>query len=342
LILAIATPIGNVRIEHSPTWPAGSARGVRIDNDIVFSIAFEAALTVSDAADRILALLRFITVAVGRGQAVPQFEASIDTDIRIAPLKVYWSHHPMKKGERTSGRGTPISRDLPLDPIKRPEEFASVLRFYMETDKDRYSARVRVDDAFTEESSYSFDRIVGAANAFDLLPVSAVPKKVELTQVQIAAKKACKEIIKRLPDSDEKESLYKAVGRLGQATLKQKIRHRAAIILGAPGGERFDSLDFVCNCAVDLRNHFVHGSGIKFERDGKYESLGFLTDTLEFVFLASEFVEAGWDLVRFIENGTSMTHPFGDYFANYRVNLNYLKSGAAKGKSTPIAQAVQT
>lgn len=92
------------------------------------------------------------------------------------------------------------------------------------------------------------------------------------------------------------------------------MSHRAAVIQAAPGGERFESLDFVCNCATDLRNQFVHGSPVRFDREGRNESMGFLTDTLEFVFLASELVKGGWDMKRLIENGTSMTHTFGSVF----------------------------
>jgi hypothetical protein len=51
-----------------------------------------------------------------------------------------------------------------------------------------------------------------------------------------------------------------------------------------------------------------------------------LTNTLEFVFGASELVEAGWDIQRFAGGGSTGTHPFGSYLVSYKSNLEALKA----------------
>ena len=115
-----------------------------------------------------------------------------------------------------------------------------------------------------------------------------------------------------------------AIGRLGTASLKQKVRHRIGILLPV-SGSRFPEIERVCDHAVDCRNHFVHGSQVKLIHGSPEDNLGFLTDTLEFVFATSELVEAGWDALRFMETPTSMSHPFGLYRVNYADGLRALK-----------------
>ena len=60
-----------------------------------------------------------------------------------------------------------------------------------------------------------------------------------------------------------------------------------------------------------------------------YEFSVFFTDTLEFIFAASDLIEAGWDIEKWISRGTTMSHPFGRYRVNYEANLNHLKEEIA-------------
>ena len=52
--------------------------------------------------------------------------------------------------------------------------------------------------------------------------------------------------------------------------------------------------------------------------------------SLEFVFAASELIEAGWNIRTFVETPTSMSHPFGAYWVNYKKALTALKALVAK------------
>ena len=115
-----------------------------------------------------------------------------------------------------------------------------------------------------------------------------------------------------------------ALGRVGKASLKHKTRHRGQIVIDALGA-RPPNLLFVLDSAVDCRNHYVHGTPSKIEYSKNFDLVIFFTNTLEFVFGASELVEGGWDIQRFAQRGTTMTHPYGSYLVGYKRNLEDLK-----------------
>jgi hypothetical protein len=328
VIVEVATVLGRIAASHNPTWPTGGPRGVHIDNEILVTITPNSPVTFEDAVDHhLLPLIRFLTVAIGRTPIVPTFTLEIDGGGNTPEhLEIHWSHHPRRFHERKISGDGPNPYDVPLDPIRRPVEFETLLKSWFARDPERRDARIRADAAYTQEDFYSPDRLVGAANAFDLLPDDAVPKKTELPLAVATAKNQCQDIAGKLAASEMRDSLLNALGRLGQSTLKQKVRHRANIITTATGPGYFAELLFVCDRAVDCRNHYVHGSPIKFDVTSG-AILQFLTNTLEFVFCASEFIEMSWDLLRLLKAGNTMTHPFGTYAVTYNPNLQTLKVG---------------
>ncbi len=318
-IAEVATTLGQVRVEHAPGFSMGGPRGVRIDNRIWVSLAPDQPLRLNAAADAVLVLLRLMALAVGRAQVLPEF--SIETGTSESPqiLHVHWSHFPQRASE-VSDRA-PHPADVLFDPVHRPDEFAKVVSAWLALDRSRMMARVRAHESFVQGDFYTADRLVGIANAFDLLPAEAVPKQVVLPDDVLEAKAESKRLFKKLPPSDERESLLMALGRLGKAALKHKIRHRVAFITRATG-DRFSDLAWLCDRAVECRNFFVHGSPVKFPFEGTSNTLGFLTDALEFVFLASELIECGWDINHFLTKGTTQSHPFGRFCVNYSLNLD--------------------
>jgi len=52
----------------------------------------------------------------------------------------------------------------------------------------------------------------------------------------------------------------------------------------------------------------------------------FFVDTLEFVFAASDLVEAGWDVKAWSAKPTGTSHPFGAYRISYAMHLRKLKA----------------
>jgi len=172
---------------------------------------------------------------------------------------------------------------------------------------------------------YDVGRLVSSANMFDILPVNAVPLEVDLPEDLQTAKSEARRIFKALPQSDERNSVLSELGRLGKAKLKHKARHRGQIVL-TEAGERFPDLILVLEEAVNCRNHYVHGSLAKIDyRDHFFETVSFFTDTLEFVFAASDLIEAGWSMTLWLQQGTTGSHPFGTYCSYYKDNLRALR-----------------
>ncbi|TAM83548.1 MAG: hypothetical protein EPN47_05405 [Acidobacteria bacterium] len=159
---------------------------------------------------------------------------------------------------------------------------------------------------------------------FDILPCSAVPPDVPVPKGLQAARETSRNAFRSLPASPERDNVLGILGRIGKASLKQKIRHRAAMIISEVG-ERFPQLLDVTDEAVDCRNYDVHGSEPKFDYNRNFDAVTFFIDTLEFLFAASDLVEAGWNIRGWSKAGTVMSHPFGRLLINYPEGLRQLK-----------------
>jgi hypothetical protein len=120
---------------------------------------------------------------------------------------------------------------------------------------------------------------------------------------------------------------------LGKSSLKHKVRYRAQKLIDV-ASEWAPELFQVTDDAVDCRNYYVHGTEPRFDYDRNFDLVTFFTDTLEFVFAASDLVEAGWDLKSWMTRGTTMSHPFGRYHVNYRMSLKRLAEALSNAKAS--------
>lgn len=323
-IVSLDTTLGHVRVQHNPSWCLPDPRGVRIDNFISISIDMPDAVRFDEAITRTLRLLRFLELIIGRPQNLQTMFVQTEGNDRER-LNVHWSHRPARKEESGEGGSTPQPADMLLMPIEDPEEFSRVLRFWLDKYDERQDARDRFHSSFAMQRRYTVDRLVACANMFDILPRSAVPRDADLTADLLKAKTNSQKLFETLPHSYERDSVLNALGRVGKATLKHKARHRGQIVVDALGG-RPQELFFVLDAAVNCRNHYVHGTPSKIDYSKNFDLVIFFTNTLEFVFGASELIEAGWDMRRFAARGTTMTHPYGSYLVGYKRNLDDLKS----------------
>jgi hypothetical protein len=159
---------------------------------------------------------------------------------------------------------------------------------------------------------------------FDVLPSTACPDTVSLSSDLENARTKARNEFRGLPDSPERNSILSALGRIGKASLKRKVRERIKLITGIVGGQ-FPELDMVADYAVDCRNHYVHGSPSRINFTENFDQVTFFIDTLEFVFAASDLIESGWDILSWSSQGTMHSHPFGRYRINYLNNLSRFK-----------------
>ena len=161
---------------------------------------------------------------------------------------------------------------------------------------------------------------------FDILPDSAVPADVEVHPNLRKAVDDARAAFRALPETAERDSVLNILGRVGKAALKHKIRHRAKLIAQSWDGFSERDLFMITDEAVNCRNHYVHGSPGSFDYSRHTNMLFFLTDTLQFVFAASDLIEAGWDLRAWGLRMTTLYHPFARYRIGYSENLGALKA----------------
>jgi ApeA-like protein/HEPN superfamily Apea-like protein len=322
-IFSVNTVLGKVSALHSPLPRLGGPKGVGLKNRIFVAIGFKEGVTFDDAISRTLILLRYLGILVGRPQNLLAMSLHIGPDNTIPNvLRVYWSMPPERDSTRPGIK--PHPSDVLLDAVRVPQQFSRVMSSWLERQHLWHDARLRFYNSFDEQGVYDINRLIASANMFDILPSSAVPPDVQLTDELEAARDAGRRVFDNLPQSPERDSILGALGRIGKSSLKHKIRHRAQFLIAATG-TRFSELPMVIDEAVNCRNYYVHGSRRRFDYNNNFDVVLFFTDTLEFVFGTSDLIEAGWDVRSWIETPTSMSHPFAAYRINYAGGLQKLK-----------------
>ena len=218
----------------------------------------------------------------------------------------------------------PDFRDVLIDGC-RPRKFGDMLRAWLKRDEEWFIARQRFSEGWAQQRSYSGDRIVGAANMFDLIPNEAFPVETELPDDFASAVSECKNRFDALEQSQKRDEVLGALGRIKRHSLKQKVRYRSSFLTKTIG-DLIPEIDRITDAAVDLRNLFVHGGQPDKKARKLRKHLVFLTDTLEFVFCASDLVELGWDIRTWIQQSKVNRHPFCIYLDGYKKNLSEYKA----------------
>jgi len=301
-----------------------SPEGFSLRNSIRIDVAFDKNRTVDEAKHVVLDLLQFLTVIAGRSQNLGDLRLTLSTPLDDGPcfLDVYWPLQPRRRADEQAER--PNHWDLPLQAASEPEHFSQVLSAWLARQDHWRSARSRFAEASSLGRLYNVDRLVGAANMFDILPDDAYAPPVPLPLELAAARDAARTAFKALPSNPERDSVLGALGRIGSLSLKRKVRQRAALV-STRISDVLPELELVCDQAVDCRNFYVHGSVAKLDYEKHHKLSSFFSDTLEFIFAASDLQECGWDSRRVTRN-TSMSHPFGRFRVDYRDRLANLKS----------------
>jgi hypothetical protein len=323
-IFSVDTVLGRISASHSLRRNLGGPDGVWMKNTIGVSIAFGDPVTFEDCIERTSTLLPYFGLLVGRPQNLLRLTLRTQpVQQTVDSLEAYWCMRPKRDPEHEGQKPQPA--EVLLDPVGRSEEFSRVLAHWLSRHDTWRDARSRFFNSFAGQIHYDIDRLVGSANMFDILPDSAVPPVVEVSDELKAAKECSQQMFRALPRTPERDSVLNALGRIGKSALKQKIRHRADSVVKATGS-RLGEINTVTDEAVNCRNHYVHGSDPSFDYNAHSDMVEFFTDALEFVFATSDLIEGGWDLKTWSDKGSTMSHPFGRFLVGYRANLQKLKS----------------
>ena len=330
------TVLGKVSAHRNPAFdlPRGSST-VRIEDEVYVSLRFSKNIAFKNVIEKVFRVKEFFELMAGRPQNLIDLNihkkmsrelldyhslSERDGKERLLLHRVYGTRLPMY--ERQADHLKPNPSSVLAKAVRDPEKFSVLLKKWLEM--DRWDARNRFFGCFAKQTSYDIDRLVAAANMFDILPDDAVSADIELEENVRTARDECKKIFKELPQSPERESVLNALGRVGKNTLKRKIHHRAKHVIDRIGN-RVPELSTVTDEAVRCRNHYVHGTPCRIDYDSETKLVAFLTNTLEFVFAISDLIEAGWDVERWLNDSGIAYNVFGLYIILYKSNLQKLK-----------------
>lgn len=320
-ICATDTVLGTVTATHNTRRFLPRVDGVKIESAVCVTVTFPEPKTFDHSIATVMTLLRFLELCIGRPQKLERLFLFLpEKDGAPVVLDVYWTLRPWRETDDTDVEPAGVL----LDPVRGTAEYSAVLAGWLQRDAEWQDARFRFSTCFKGQRTYSIDRLVGAANMFDILPASAVPADVDLPEDLAAAREKAQNDFAKLVLTYERDQVLGALGRLGKPALKHKVRRRAQMILDKLEEGHVPGLIKVCDAAVDCRNFYVHGYTAKIDYNKHFNLLVFLTETLEFVFGASDLVEAGWDFKRWYDGVRGTAHPFSEYLRNYPRSLQML------------------
>ncbi|MGB6103066.1 MAG: HEPN domain-containing protein [Pusillimonas sp.] len=322
-IIAVNTPVGIFRVSHQPSFKVGSLTKGMIANDMRLSMEFEAPVAFEECIDRIMSIQRFLSVLAGRKQAIE----SISIDLVEEPgkenssLDLHWMFAPKRAKQNEN---EPRTGDLPLDAVRRSEEFKTTLETWLNLEPTRRIARIRYAGCMGKSNGYSIDRLVAAANMFDIFPSESDQLATSLPGDLTQAQQECRVILKRLTPGPERDSVLGALGRMGKPSLTTKVLSRAAVVTEKLG-TKLPDLALAAKISITIRNYFVHGNLNGFDYEKLEPSTPFLTDTLEFIFASSDLIDAGWNAEVWNSKQHGYGHSFARFLWSYQEEMNSLK-----------------
>lgn len=311
-IVSVPTALGSITVEHQPSYTTGDTRGVHVKNRLVVRIHPDQPMDFSDAMRRMSDVMLFLSICAGRVQDARHI--ALRTTESIGDIPVVLTVRPSFSWRKHRSRDlhAPHCGDVPLNPIDNSDEFRRVLGHWAQSHSERRVARFRHLAGLRKGSQYGPERIVAAANVFDILPPSVVPDASDPSPELACAVAQCRDILRALAPSRDRDGALSALGRLGKPSLPKKVASRARIVAGNMPG--LPHLEWLGMIAVKCRNFFVHGASEDFDYDKVDGFLPFLTDALEFIFGASDLIDAGWDP----RGWSSEMHGVGHSLARFR------------------------
>ncbi|HEY1983694.1 MAG TPA: HEPN domain-containing protein, partial [Xanthobacteraceae bacterium] len=178
-------------------------------------------------------------------------------------------------------------------------------------------------------NSYTIDRLIGAANAFDLLPNTTF-RKPKIPKGVLKGLAALTRDAKQLKPPYG-EQVLSNLHRVKSLNLRQKIKSRYQLL---PPNIRdlLPEMELLIEHCVRSRNYFVHGAKPKLSDDSTRDLMVPLTDTLEFIFVASEIFECGWKPERWMKEASR--GKLRDFVRFYDETLQRVKNGLKAATAT--------
>jgi hypothetical protein len=219
------------------------------------------------------------------------------------------------------------------------DEFMKVLTQWMDTGEQRRAARQRFIEGFRCNHRYRTERLIGAANAFDLLPASDFTKQGSLPADVVGLLTSFESQVKMASKTsgtvnEYRERLLNNLGLVRGLNLRNKVLQRWATV-PACIATRLPAMPEAIAHSIRARNFFVHGSPLPMSTESVYELSSFFTDTLEFVFGVSELSECGWDTERWAKEHYSLSR-YKWYISNFPEYMKRVDAAVGRSKMTTM------
>lgn len=286
------TKLGKIKAHNLITHGSwGGATGVKIENKVMITIDFNESISIDEAFKQANSVALFFRFIGGKGLF-----------FKDITLKKMEHKHPEFTIYHDSYNWGEDSKDgyysEPLIDVTN-DGFPSILESWFEKD-DRENVRYSFYNTYFRDV-YSSDRLITAANMFDIFPISNEDKNLTLAPDAEERIKNLKIHIKTefsgFPDI--KQSLLQSIGYLSRKSLKDRVEERLEIIKPHLATRKITSEDlkFIVNLAIKSRNYYVHGSEYKKLPPNKlFEFQSLFIDTFEYIYVLSELLECGWKI----------------------------------------------
>ena len=178
-IVSVDTAMGKISVSRRIETGFGGPDGIGIKNEINTKIKFPEPVDSDHATRSVRKLLWLFEIIIGRPQNTTKLSFFKGEERqRAEPFEVIQCGFPIYERDDEERYS---DHDLLINPIQRQEEFSRIVVNWL----DRYGtwedARSRFFNGFFKQKSYDIDRLVGAANMFDILPDSALPPRTEVS-----------------------------------------------------------------------------------------------------------------------------------------------------------------
>ncbi len=264
---------------------------MKLENKVVLSIDFSEGVTIEEAFKRANSVTLFLRFIGGKGLFFREINLK----------KVEHEYPEFTILHNSYNWGEDIKDDCDSEPLMdvTSEIFPKILKNWF-AKNDRVIVRHSFYNTYFRDV-YSPDRLITAANMFDIFPTSEYDKKKPIDTHAEYLLKNLKTHIKsefsQFPDI--KQSLLQSIGYLNRKSLKDRVKERIDIIKPHLPGHKIDirDLEFIVDAAIKSRNYFVHGTVFKKlppEKIFEFQSL--FIDTCEYIYALSELVECGWKI----------------------------------------------
>ncbi len=265
----------------------GNAEGVEIKNKVVVKIDFHEEVDLQEAFKKGNLVSKFLRFIGGQGLYFEEIKLLKSND-----NEGFCVHHD------SHDWGSESANDHYSDTIVdlSSKVFCSVLKSWFDKE-DRETVRNSFYSSYFRDT-YSPNRLITAANMFDIFPCESDQLKKQVTpeaelllnELKIKIKSDFKENI------HIKDSLLQSIGFLKRRNLKDRVLERAQIVRDQLGDGIVNDLDVAIKYGIKCRNYFVHGSeDRKLSPENCFEFQCLFINTFEYIYAMSELLDCGWE-----------------------------------------------